>query len=96
MVRPLRIVYPGALYHVTSRGNAQQCIYEDDGGRHTFVAVLEAVVHRYHWLCHAYCLMDHHDHLVIETPDGNLPRGMPDEGWLGQASGNCCLHSNRL
>jgi REP element-mobilizing transposase RayT len=76
MARPLRIAYPGALYHVTSRGNAQQRIYEDEGDRHAFAAVLEAVVSRCHWLCHAYCLMDNHYHLVIETPDGNLPRGM--------------------
>jgi REP element-mobilizing transposase RayT len=51
-------------------------MYEDDEDRHAFVAVLGAVVRRYNWLCHAYCLMDNHYHLVIETPDGNLPRGM--------------------
>ncbi len=76
MTRPLRIAYPGALYHVTSRGNVQQRMYEDDEDRHAFLAVLDAVVRRYNWLCHAYCLMDNHYHLVIETPDGNLPRGM--------------------
>jgi REP element-mobilizing transposase RayT len=76
MARPLRIAYPGALYHVTSHGNAQQRIYADDEDRHIFVAVLEDVVCRFHWLCHAYCLMDNHYHLMVETPDGNLPQGM--------------------
>jgi len=76
MARPLRLAYPGAVYHVTSRGNARQRIYADDADRETFLAVLEAMVRRYHWLCHAFCLMDHHDHLVIETPKGNLSAGM--------------------
>jgi putative transposase len=48
MARPLRIVYPGALYHVTSRGNAQQRIFADDGDRHAFVAGIETVVRRFH------------------------------------------------
>jgi REP element-mobilizing transposase RayT len=76
MARPLRITYPGALHFVTSRSNAQQHIFADDEDRHAFVAGLAAVVCRFNWLCHAYCLMDNHYHLVIETPDGNLPPGM--------------------
>lgn len=69
MARPLRLAYPGAVYHITSRGNAPQRIYADDADRETFLAVLEAVVRRYHWLCPAFCLMDTHDHLVPETPE---------------------------
>lgn len=76
MARPLRIEYPGAVYHVTSRGNARLPIYQDDLDRRSFLGVLEDVVERYHWLCHAYCLMDNHYHLLIETPDGNLSQGM--------------------
>jgi len=76
MTRPLRLAYPGALYHVTTRGNARQAIYTDDQDHSTFLAVLAAVVTRSQWLCHAYCLMDNHYHLLIETPQGNLSAGM--------------------
>lgn len=76
MARPLRIEYPGAIFHVTSRGNARLPIYQDDQDRRSFLRVLEDVIDRYHWLCHAYCLMDNHYHLLIETPDGNLSQGM--------------------
>ena len=76
MARPLRIEYEGALYHITSRGNARQSIFKDDRDRLLFLNTLKGVVDRYHWLCHAYCLMDNHYHLVIETPDGNLAKGM--------------------
>lgn len=76
MARPLRIAYPGAVYHVTSRGNAQGRIFHDHQDRLIFLAVLADVVKRYHWLCHAYCLMDNHYHLVIETLEANLSLGM--------------------
>ncbi|MBN2282885.1 MAG: transposase [Deltaproteobacteria bacterium] len=76
MARPLRIEYPYAIYHVTSRGNARHDIYRNDSDKNTFLNVLESVVERYNWLCHAYCLMKNHYHLVIETPDGNLSKGM--------------------
>ena len=76
MARPLRIEYPGAVYHVTSRGNEKKDIFKDDQDRATFLRILEHVNKRYHWLCHAYCLMGTHYHLLIETPDGNLALGM--------------------
>ena len=76
MARPLRIEYPGALYHVTARGNRRGVICEDDKDRHAFLEVLFQVVDRNNWFCHAYCLMDNHYHLIIETPDGNLSYGM--------------------
>jgi putative transposase len=76
MARPLRIQYAGAVYHVTSRGNAGNSIFKEDKDRLTLLNALEDVNDRYHWLCHAYCLMDNHYHLVIETPDGNLSKGM--------------------
>lgn len=72
----LRIEHPGAIYHVTSRGNARQAIYKDDADRAAFLTTLEAVVERFDWLCHAYCLIGNHYHLLIETPDGNLSKGM--------------------
>lgn len=76
MARPLRLSYLGALYHVTARGNARQPIYIADEDRRLFLAVLAHVVERCAWLCHAYCLMDNHYHLLIETPRGNLSAGM--------------------
>jgi REP element-mobilizing transposase RayT len=76
MARPLRIQYPGAVYHITSRGNAGQPIFKDDRDREEFLVTLGRVTDRYRWRCHGYCLMRNHYHLVIETPEGNLVLGM--------------------
>ena len=76
MARPLRVEFPGAVYHVTSRGNARKAIYLSDGDRYDFLDVLHRVVQRYHWLCHSYCLMGNHYHFLFETPEANLSRGM--------------------
>jgi putative transposase len=72
MARPLRIEYSGAVYHVTSRGNARADIFLTDNDRRAFLDVLENVVQKCNWLCHAFCLLDNHYHLIIETPDPNL------------------------
>jgi REP element-mobilizing transposase RayT len=72
----LRIEFAGAHYHVTSRGDRQEAIYEDDDDRKCFLDVLGEVIERYNWVCHAYCLMTNHYHLVIETPEANLSKGM--------------------
>lgn len=76
MARPLRLEFAGALYHVTSRGDRQEAIYEDDRDRDVFLQVLADVCETYCWVCHAYCLMDNHYHLLIETPEANLAKGM--------------------
>ena len=76
MVRPLRIEFAGALYHVTSRGNARQDIYLTDSNRKAFLSYLERACERHQWLCHAYCLMSNHYHLLIETEGPTLSRGM--------------------
>ncbi len=76
MTRPLRLEFPGAIYHVTARGNARSAIYFDDEDRNTFLTALAECVARFGWLCHAYCLMGNHYHLLIETPDANLSAGM--------------------
>ena len=76
MARPLRIEYDGALYHLTCRGNERKAIFKDDTDRQLFLSTLAKVVRRFHWLCHAYCLMDNHYHLVVETPNANLSNGM--------------------
>lgn len=76
MVRPLRLEFDGALYHVTSRGDRREDIYEDNHDRKIFLLLFAEVCDRYNWVCHAYCLMSNHYHLLIETPDGNLSKGM--------------------
>ena len=76
MARPLRIEYPGALYHITSRGDRREAIYLDDEDRRRFLELLGEVCHRFRWRIHAYCLMSNHYHLVAETLEGNLSRGM--------------------
>jgi len=76
MARPLRIEFPGALYHVTARGDKKADIYEDDGDREQFLSLLGEVCSRFNWCVHAYCLMGNHYHLLIETPEGNLSLGM--------------------
>ena len=76
MARPLRLEFPGALYHITSRGNRRENIYEVDADRDAFLSILSHVCDTHNWVCYAYCLMDNHYHLLIETPDANLAKGM--------------------
>lgn len=89
MSRPLRLEYPGALYHVTSRGNAQAPIFFDDADRAQFVRLLKDEVQQQGWICYAWCLMDNHYHFMIETPEGNLARGMQ------RLNGRYTQHFNR-
>ena len=76
MARPLRIEYPGAFYHVTSRGNEQKDIFKSQKDREKFLDYLASATERYGAVLHAYCLMTNHYHLLLETPDGNLSQIM--------------------
>ncbi len=76
MARPLRLEFEGALYHLTARGNAGRAIFLDDDDRLRFLDTLAEVVDRFGWICHGYCLMTDHYHLLVETPQPNLSRGM--------------------
>ncbi len=76
MSRPLRIVYPGAFYHVTSRGNEQKDIFKSRRDREKFLEYLESATQRYGAVIHAYCQMSNHYHLLLETPAGNLSQIM--------------------
>lgn len=76
MSRPLRIEFPGALYHVTSRGDGCDAVYLDDSDRSSWLEVVGQVCQRFHWLVYAYCLMDDHYHLLLQTATGNLSAGM--------------------
>jgi REP element-mobilizing transposase RayT len=74
--RQLRNEHPGAVYHVTSRGNARQALFLDATDATAFLTTLARVAADCGWLCHAYCLMENHFHLVVETPRPNLAIGM--------------------
>ncbi len=88
MSRPLRIEYAGAVNHVTTRGNGGAEIFADGADRKLFLATLSAVVERFGWVIHAYCLMAYHSHLVVETPEPNLGRGMRQlSGVYGNSAG---------
>jgi len=76
MARPLRLEFPGAIYHITSRGDRQEAIYEGDADRQQWLEILSRVCERYNWSIHAYCLMGNHYHILLETADGNLSKGM--------------------
>jgi len=76
MSRSLRISYPGAFYHITSRGNEQKAVFKSNRDREKFLEYLESAVKRYDAIIHTYCLMDNHYHLLLETPSGNLSRIM--------------------
>ena len=76
MSRPLRIEFAHGLYHVTSRGDGREDINLEDADRALFFEVVSEVCERFNWLIHAYCLLDNHYHLLVETPDGNLSKGM--------------------
>ena len=76
MARPLRIEYPGAYYHVTSRGNERKAIFRDDQDREKFLDLLERAVEEFHLWLHCYVLMSNHYHLLLETPKGGLNRAL--------------------
>lgn len=89
MTRPLRIEFPGALYHVTGRGNQLDTIYHDHADRYVWLEVLGLVCERFHFVIHAYCQMTNHYHLMLETVEGNLAQGMR------QLNGIYSQHINR-
>jgi len=76
MSRPLRVQYPGAIYHVISRGNGGNNIFEDKRDYLTFLEELGEVIKDYNWISYTYCLMPNHYHLLIKTLDPNLSSGM--------------------
>lgn len=89
MTRPLRLEFPGALYHVTSRGDHREAIYRDDIDRIAWLDILALVCMRFNFVIHAYCQMANHYHVVVETVEGNLSQGMR------QLNGLYTQHFNR-
>ncbi len=76
MARPIRIQYPGALYHIMTRGNERSNIFKDKKDYQNFLVVFSEVIDRYNWQCFAYCLMSNHYHILIKTREANLSLGM--------------------
>ena len=76
MSRPLRLEFAGALWHVTSRGNEKREIFRDEADREVFLAILGRTVGLFRWTLHAYVLLRNHFHLLVETPEPTLSRGM--------------------
>ena len=76
MSRPLRIEFPGAIYHVTSRGDRGEAIYRDDADRQAHLALIAHAMDRFNAQVLAYCLMGNHYHLVLHTRQANLSRLM--------------------
>lgn len=76
MARPHREELEGGIFHVFARGNAKEPIYLDDADREAYLRVLGLVIKRRSWRCLAYCLMENHVHLLLETPEANLAAGM--------------------
>jgi putative transposase len=79
MARRLRVEFPGAIYHLLSRGDRREPIFYDDADRDNFVATMAEACAKTEWQIHAFCLMPNHFHLVLETPQPNLVAGMK---WL--------------
>ena len=67
MTRPIRIQYPGAFYHIMTRGNERSDIFKVVEDYQDFLLVLFNTIKRYHWGCYAYCLMPNHYHLLIKA-----------------------------
>lgn len=76
MTRPLRLEYPGALYHVTSRGDRRKDVFLDELDRVSWIDIMGEVCKRFNWVVHAYCQMTNHYHVMVETVEGNLSAGM--------------------
>ena len=93
MPRQLRVEFPGAIYHVMSRGDRREAIFLDDVDRQDFLKTLAEACQKTGWQTHAYCLMGNHFHLVVETPDANLVAGMR---WLLSAYTIRLNHRHKL
>jgi putative transposase len=90
MPRKQRIQFPGAVYHVISRGNYRKEIFLSENTGKAFERALFETVERCGWKLHAYVIMSNHYHLAVETPEPNLVDGMK---WL---QGTFATRFNRL
>ena len=81
MARPLRFELSGGVYHVTSRGDGRDDIYLSEADREIWLEVFGQVCERFNWICHAWCQMTNHYHIL------------GSESSEGYASPQWCLHT---
>jgi len=89
MSRPLRIEFPGAVYHVTSRGNGRAAIFAEDADRDSLLNIVGVAMERFDVQALAYCLMDNHYHFVMHTREANLSRLMRHINGVYTQAYNC-------
>jgi REP element-mobilizing transposase RayT len=89
----IRLEYPGAMYHVMSRGDQREDILLNDVDRHDFIKSLAEACQKTGWQVHAFCLMSNHYHVVLETPNANLVCGM---AWLQSTYATRLNHRQKL
>jgi hypothetical protein len=78
MPRNPRVQFPGAIYHISTQGNRDCPIYDDVDDREVFLSLTARAVEQDGWICHAYCQMTTHYHLLVQTPEPNaLRRAQP-------------------
>jgi putative transposase len=82
MARAPRIQAPNAIYHVWSRAARSLMLYVDDEDRKAFHAIVGIAVAKADWICHAYCQVGTHYHLILQTPEPNIGVGMKRLNWL--------------
>lgn len=76
MVRPLRLSFEDAFYHITARGNRRDNIFYSPRDKDVFLDKMNETFIKYSFVCYAYCLMDNHYHLFVKTPFANITEGM--------------------
>jgi REP-associated tyrosine transposase len=76
VARPRRVIEPGGIYHVTTRGNNREQVVWDDRDRAILLGAITQAARRYGWVVLAYCLMTNHFHLIVQVPSGGLSEGM--------------------
>src|SRR5688572_14645009 len=76
MARPLRIHVPDTPYHLMSRGNNKQCIFEDETDHVRFLALLAETLERFAITCISYCLLWNHYHLLVVPSAHSVSRFM--------------------
>src|SRR5690606_31507184 len=67
MAKKKRVWYPGAVYHIMSRGNRRSDIFRDEEDYIVYLGILEQAMERYSYVLYTYCLMTNHVHLQVET-----------------------------
>jgi len=76
MARPYRLQGEGYLYHITSRGDDRKSVYISEYDYEKFLEYLLKAKEKYNFYLYAYCLMNNHYHLLVETKLPNLSRIM--------------------